>query len=763
MEPTSLSLFLKHLFTAIKKRPAQPLLLIVVLALAVAVCICAIDVQIYMEENDEKGRLAQNGNADILIGITSESNTRFVCVSQIREILPEGVEVCGLFSLPLLYGDRNSFVYGVASDFNNVNSIFSVEFTQYQTFTEKEKAKKIFVTQDFLKRNNLVLGDFANFNVLGQLSLQIAGVSKKKFFGTYEVLMDTDAVMDLYANKYMIFAIEEDLSPAGIIYVKSNGKEQEVLSCMGKAYPDLSVSVLSQTRDNALNGLDEQTFIIMILSIFFVMIVIYCCVYILSAQRKQEIDLFYNVGAKKYMLVALNMTEMFLYWLIGSVIGIAVSFGLAKAYVTWSNFDYCTLQLHAKSVSIALLCTLLASEFSLTIYTITDVFGKRKPTQKQKDKTQLILLFSCVLFVVMAIISYCLPLRISMFPSIIAFLLLGCMAFLMGKTSIRYLALLYKKNKSIPFQDALKNAQRVDALGNTAGVFALCIVVLFSLLTVLLSGYADVDVNKKLIQGDYLVINASESSDNVLLQTDGVDKVYHLFKGYAEVCDFKMMLIAVDNRDAISEKFDMKELPHEDEIFMNKRFAEIYNINIGDPVSVRYENTVLNCVYTKELKTPDQVLIIDASYWNIPLNYTIVKGKETHESETLYQNIMFSLSMESATVVRNSEFIQEWVDIIFSSLICADIVVGFVVAFAIIGIGDSVISSYRSRKEEFSYYYTAGMSRSDIRKMKGYEVLTAFTIGLIISLLVTVPAFLLLNRCCNTFRFDIIYIWREAL
>ena len=74
----------------------------------------------------------------------------------------------------------------------------------------------------------------------------------------------------------------------------------------------------------------------------------------------------------------------------------------------------------------------------------------------------------------------------------------------------------------------------------------------------------------------------------------------------------------------------------------------------------------------------------------------------------------------------------------------------------IVGMVNNLVESYRFRKEEFRLYLTAGMSRGDIRRMKGLELIITFGVGLGVGLVLFAASLFATQKALILFGTDVI-------
>ena len=144
-----MKLFLKHLFRSMRQRPLQPILLILSLSLAIATAIFNYSIEEALDEETKIAQAEGYGSSDLLIELTGSSKSRFMFASDINELLGEEVASVGCLELPVFFGESRETVFGVATDFENVDK-------QFTLFTNEIFLPKILVDAGIVKSSSEV-------------------------------------------------------------------------------------------------------------------------------------------------------------------------------------------------------------------------------------------------------------------------------------------------------------------------------------------------------------------------------------------------------------------------------------------------------------------------------------------------------------------------------------------------------------------------------------------------------------------------------
>ncbi len=740
----AIQLFLKHLFTSIRRRPAQPFLLVLVLSLAVLAGITTLNIGDFIEINQEEEIKASFGNADYSIAVNSLSEIRFLSVDDVYAAVSEDIDACGAYALPMITDVKRDFVYGVATDFEQANKIFNFKFSSAKNLPVNYVVDAIYVTEEFAATYRLKVGDKVRMGFLGfEKNYFIYGVSANPFMGKYDVMVDISSMVKMMASESLYLAlIQHDYMPASTVYVNTKGHADTVVNQLKEAFPDATFSAAAVSQGNGIHVMDEIMVMMMLISIFFVIFVIYCCFHIISLQRQEENALFYAVGGKSYMLNMLAMFEVAFYWFIGSIFAVLLSYPMAEFVLQVSDLYYCTAFWNAKAILISIACMLLAAEGSMLLFIATESSKKRKIRAKkmvvQKNYSILIGVGFLVLFGAMEAVSYLLPLTSRVVPTLIAFFSVPTSAFFLGREIYKGIAksLSRRKKISVPTRYALKNTNKVGTLANSTGLFGILLIMLFSIGYMIFASYDTIDKCSNFLNGEYLVVNAPTDAVELLEKEDNIAHAYSVYMEYTPRGNKNITVMGASDIQAFSsQNTDLTKLPKGNKAIISGTYAEELGLQKDDSFKIVIGNTTLKLVLEDTVRSNGNFVYIDNEYWNIPYTYVLVKGKEGVESRRLYQSVASSLAMESVSIREADQFQGDLVDMNNKYLICSIFIFCIVFIFAVIGLTDSLAASYRSRREEFACYKAAGMGNTDLRKMKIAEVNFSFLMGIFIFLL----------------------------
>ena len=154
-------LFVKHIVRSVKRRPLQPLLILLTLTLAVSVGITAFrfrDVFV-AQANANEQRFAAAG--DIHITPKKDSPLRMFFTEDAASIVGDRGTVLWEYSLTFFKkeGETHRIVKGSALDLESADAFYDFTYTQYGQFTTANIGQSALITSDFAAKYDLAVGD----------------------------------------------------------------------------------------------------------------------------------------------------------------------------------------------------------------------------------------------------------------------------------------------------------------------------------------------------------------------------------------------------------------------------------------------------------------------------------------------------------------------------------------------------------------------------------------------------------------------------
>ncbi len=762
-------LFFKHLFLSIRKRPLQPFLLTLVIFFAVAVCISILNVQTNITyELDYSNNLAY-GESDFVVQPNALSESRFIMINEARRNLQGKADVCGVLSTPMFVGNDEDFLYGAVSEFSEIGCLFPLYLLDEAYMTDENLDSSCIISQETADTYHLAVGDTITVSLFDlEAEYVVCGITQYPIQNTYGILVDISSFTKILLSQsdYAVYAaiIDNDIPLSSNLYVKTHGNDDEVYDILTSLYPDMTIHTGEDLRTEMYSM--QEFFIMMILaSLVFVVLVIYCCCHIISVQRTEETFLFSCVGARPRSLNAVSMAEIALYWLIGSIGGIFLSYPLNSFMISYCRLEHCQPAFYWDSILISVFSILLAAEMSLLLFILLSEIKKRK-IRKKKTVTKKANL-SRILWFVFGILTLGLLLVTVFLPvstpkwlvGVGSFLGLAFFLFLSGKEGCKVFPKLLLKNKKLkPFSVyAYKNARNVETLSNTSAIFTLFCTVIFVIVYLIIGTSSTLNLGWNFLQGDYFIANSTVEV-SALQETEGVKDVYNVLQETLPFLEDEIRLIGTDNKAAFSEHLGFEELPQGNEAYIGAPIVNRYHLKEGDEFELTVGNRTFTFVYARPLELNAYLIFINPDYYDIPYAYQVVDGEEGFDQKVLYENIMTTLSLSTATVIKTTDLQKQ---IRFNSyyINCGYFILIFITIFSFIGMADNILSSYRSRREEFYSYSIAGMSKTYLRKMKAIEILYAFIVGFLVFVFLLGWILATMYECALGFTMNIFWLF----
>ena len=121
-----MKLLLKHLARSIRKKPMQPLILVVTLTLSIATAIFAFTLDDMIEKDVEAAQKVQYGQANWMIRVDNSSDSRFLFVEDVKEVLGDSARAVGSYELPLILGDSGDTAIAMATSTREKPLLFNL-------------------------------------------------------------------------------------------------------------------------------------------------------------------------------------------------------------------------------------------------------------------------------------------------------------------------------------------------------------------------------------------------------------------------------------------------------------------------------------------------------------------------------------------------------------------------------------------------------------------------------------------------------------
>ena len=751
-----MKLFLKHLVRSIAKKPFQPIIIIFILVLSILSTTFTLTVYNLLTEEVDITQAEMYGNANITISLSGSSKSRFMFVHDVKKLLGDDVEnIAGCYVLPMVYGENKDTAFGIATDFPEIDEIFDFEFIEYGQITPGTISSSILISKDFADKNGFSIGDEIVSDVLGEAKVyKVAGISKTPFLGSYNVMVDITGIVETLAKDSTIMSsLGDDFKPYSTIYI--NAKEDANIENMiellqnDSKFSDKNVTnVTSQIKirsnpDLLLVPIRVSIFLVSI----FAAVVIFSCLYIISTERIEENAVFSAAGAKPILLNAMQYFEMVIYWLISALISLALVLPSTKLFVNYAKFVYATPGVLVSHFVFCVFAVLLVSVITVTAFILLQK-AKNKKNMAKTVHTRISLVLLCItvlvtIFLFVAPVLWKFDIFIVSVFSMIATIFVGSpllMKAIVGKINTHF-DKRFESSFVVKFPElkyALKNANVVKVLYNTARLIAVFAVVMVTFASIIISSKGNNNINQGIFSSDYTIFNSTERCYQKVEECQSIDKLYKVYISDATLGDNIAMITTFSTTDiSVFSDENITHQPRGDEAVLSSGSAKLLGVKEGDYFKAHIDNIEMNLKVAQVVKTGAFFVVFDAEHFNINYNMIMVTSKEGVSSASVVSELSEKTSAELATIASTDTLMStrlSTVDIMTNAGEAILLIIGI---YFIVGLMNNLMDSYRMRKGEFQLYMLSGMSKRSVIKMKVCEISIMFIFGSVIGIVGT--------------------------
>jgi len=732
--------YLKSILRVIKKNPIQPILITFIFILAFIVANISLTLSKAFTDNEDGEYKSKYGNSEIVLSSNSKSGSRFIFASDILEILPDAT-VTGSFTVPFVCED--SLVNGIAVNYENINSLFAIDFISYQSFNINSKESVAFVSNRYATNNNLNVGDKIVLSLFGSdKEFYISGISKIPFMGSNDIVCDTSAVISSFAetsNYISLFTSDYDLY--GKIYIKTSDNIDDAINKLKVEFPDYSIELVTHDVKSTKETISEAISLVMVFLCFVTTFaVILTSTYSLNKQRKELCDLFNYAGLSKKKLTIYKSVEMLIYSLIGALLGTMLSVVIGKMFYSFIGFIYIDYEFNSLYAIINVVVLTLCAVIPPIIY---EYKVEKKKNSKVNKWFIIMPIIALILFIITFFVRGKYKFTLTMFVLSLAFLSIAILFDSLIKNVAKWFS---KKEKNPIKRIAFKNCFKIGEIANIAKLLVMLASIVSISLTFVLTSIATNVVGEKLLSGDYAVSGGGANVYDKLNQLDCVESVNGFYTSLEFSTNNKDLFVwASSSLDNFGSLCSFDYLPQGNEIITTKAYAAKYNYKKGDIIKVYYNGVSKDFVIKDTTNGGEFCFLVDIDYIEQNYNFYFVNGKSDISKENLYERITSVLATDMVTVVKPVTLMDYILErqtayICFCSLISIIILV-----FGAIGVYNNVSEGSRARRVEFDYYSLCGMSQKGIKKMRRTEV--CFSVILMIVLTLSIGTMLVLVAC----------------
>ena len=755
-------LILKHLLHSIRKKPTQPLIIMLTLALSVAMTIFALTIYDSLTTDAEMAQAAEYGSADFTIELGSSSDSRFLFASDVKATLGDRVAVAGVYPLPLILNGTSDTASGVATELGSVGDLFSIGFIEYGNVTKSNLTEIAFVSADFAEQRGISLGDVISVETMGhQRSYRIEGISAHRFMEIYDVMVDIGSVMRAFADNSLLFAaIGDDFKPCSKVYVDllddsaSLGEVIDLLKADSKFedYRFTDVKDAGNTKEY-IECLEIFISLAVVLAMLLAGIVTFCCFFILANQRHEENFSLSCCGAGPRILGLMQYAEVVIYFLVGAPLGVLISIPTVQAMALFVGLSYARA---AVSPAIALISALILFTVCILTVSLFLVFEKRASrTGERKHRARFGI--AIILIGVMAVLLgalFIVPVKFAF--TVYCIQLTTLIVFLFFATSpilqrfAQFLDRIVRKSKSdsaISFRYAVKNVSSLKTLHNISMLCALATLIAMTVGIIFANLVAEFKAIPKIVAADFTVFNVT---DRCYEKIDACEEVDAVSKFYMNLTAGTIVVSAQDE-SVYSSILSISQPPDGNGIVISKGTARKWSIDVGDAIDLELDGTLYSFCVTDIVETGLGFVALDCEGVGIPYNSIVVRGDDSVARADLLAALSEATVTELAPIQETASLFESVTDTMDTYLRAAIILLAVLSMFFVIGTLDALFECIRARGEDFGLYRLAGLSRKQLRLMRATEVALPIVFGVLLGTLVAIVSLISINRGMGSF------------
>ena len=296
----------------------------------------------------------------------------------------------------------------------------------------------------------------------------------------------------------------------------------------------------------------------------------------------------------------------------------------------------------------------------------------------------------------------------------------------------------------------MKNIFSVKILHNISRLVALLTCILLTSSLMIASAFGNTQAVYRFFNGDYVVINATESCTEKVSQCETVQDSVRIFLGEAD----NARMASADNLSVFSETLGMERLPQGNQAFLASGWAKQNSLKVGDSFTLTIDGREVELMVAEIIKSGMSVVLFDCEYFGIPYNMMVLSGADGVSQGALLQDVMDKIALELATVIPLESLFEDRLATVHICLKLGVVFLMMVIVFASVGMLDNLYESYRARRDEFDLYACSGMSKKEIRRMKGWEIVWTFGCGIALGIIGFVVLSFACNACFHAFGFE---------
>lgn len=780
-----MKLFLKHILRSIKKFPLQPIIIILTLTLATATFISATKICINVLHEEKVLKHTDNFISDITVKLSKSDDVRLLFDDDAKEIIGDEGKVLGEFVITALvnHNNKNNLIKVCASDIENADDFYGFRFLEYGNITNKNVNESVIISESTAKKYDLKLGDTLSLKLLNKrFDLRVEAIAKDDgALYSYAVLVNIGAISEaLVEANPSIAAFADTITPSTELKIRLNDQSRcdefiEKLSS-DERFADKLVIKESENTGSA----DFFSFLSMIIVtvcslivLIISIIVIFTSLDLLSKKRMKDSALFMLCGANTKQLNGILYLECSVYAVAAAILGLLLSVPMSVGINGIFNWNTAPLTFKPYDILIAIFASPIIILFTALIHThkaknlsVCDRMSELSQTHKKNSAyvISLILLALTVLSYITALLvspkyRYLPGILCTVFLITLSYVFIPCFVSAMSTLLIKFI----EKRRTVPPKNllALKNANISYPLKHSARLIAMMTTMLVTIFICLLTLSSESEKLSTIVDCEYVSLGANDKTDKIIENLDEVDATFRMSLLKNLVTEQGTGVLGISISEKALEFFNQdlmpKRIPRNNEIVITSGISILSEANVGDIVVLTNETNQYSFKVIEVIESSTNIVFIDAAYVKDKNELLCIQSDAKSDSEE-FARIVNALEIRGAAIVETDTLLSPLTERIldYGELLSYIVLISFFTT--LLGIINVLFSAYAVRKNERKVYYTAGMTRGQIRITVLAEILAIVIFALLLVPIFTFVLTAAIDVSINSFGVDLFYL-----
>ncbi|MBP5404873.1 MAG: FtsX-like permease family protein [Clostridia bacterium] len=739
-------MFVRSLLRSVKRKVGEPILIVATVLLAVAVFVAAFSLRVSVEKRETASYRALAGECALEASFsdafsayyTTEDSAEYRTLREKTEAY--GTLHSGYYSYLTATGGTESFARAYSTD---ISDLFKYNDCKFVSGGVSSKATGVILRAAFAEKIGVKTGDRMGLSVYGserKSTVEVVGIAEESgpFLQADILLSDTVTARLLsmpedvrIRNRFFIELSEEKTEALGIA-------EKEIAATLGRLAPSFTFASPVNEEALATTLRYESTVLFALVGLVAVLgvILIYTAVTLVMKNRLSLASLFRSVGASSGALFFYLFAEIALYAVLGSLLGVAASYGVAALMNLMIGTASAPVSITFGTASLGVLFGVLLALLSafIPVWRVgkMPLYEMMQSSSSVRKPQVLPVLITGGLFVALflwsALSSVSAALASGILAAIALFALLFAVMPILIKGANALIMRFSEKSAVGALYIAAAGARENRHAQSGARLLVIALTVVISVATISGKTAAQLSSLERLFRADVVISAESEDVRAIRSEVVAEEGVKETYLAYIEQkCSLaqgtrQVTLVALRAEDFAvamdvgSIDLDVSSVRGERRLAIGRGLAMQAGVSVGDPILLEVGGVETVFTVASYLDTPLAIVFTDLSGLGIKENACLAEVS----AETVTQDLAEKYS-RSAFVVRFVELFSSYVEAANAYIRVLILLDVLVVIFAFLGYANNALASYRDRKREFRLLAQVGASVSEKRKIIFFE------------------------------------------